>query len=315
MLSAETESIERCVAHCHAELECEPLRPLLIPSLIGRLTRTPSASATMVVLVQELFDTIIDEVGAKKPRDYATLWACSLTARAFAERSQRNLFHSFTLKDTGRTAIQAAAALIDSPHIASYIRDLHIQLGFYNDSLRTPLTALFPLLSNICRLGISSPYVDWHWNTLPVSFRAALVGLLSTPSLRCLALAKCTGVPSSIIRHALLSYRELTLNTVGILLEDEVFPYADELQAKSPSSPIPLDLLAVSYTQNFEQAGLLYAVILADTMVTRLHHLRHLELHILETRSLGPLEILAVKSAESLEHLVIHSRSRSAIPL
>jgi hypothetical protein len=262
----------------------------------------------MVVLVQELFDTVIDEVGAKEPKDYATLWACPLTARAFAERSQRNLFHSFTLKD--RTVIQATGALIDNPHIASYIHDLHIQLGFYSDSLRTPLMALFPLLSNICRLGISSPYVDWHWNTLPVAFRAAFVGLLSSPSLRCLALANCTGVPSSIIRHALLSYKELTLNNVGILLEDEVFPYADELQGRSLP---PLDLLAVSYNQGYEHAGPLYAVILADTMVPQLHYLRHLELRILSWGSLGPLEILAVKSAESLEHLVIHFTRRSVV--
>ncbi|KAJ6585100.1 hypothetical protein B0H19DRAFT_1249996 [Mycena capillaripes] len=158
----------------------------------------------------------------------------------------------------------------------SYVHDLRlVDAWFGTDPIREVLTSLFPLLTNLCRLAISSPFVDWNWNTLPVDFRAVFVGLLCVPSLRFLGLAQCTGVPSSIIRHALLTCRQVSLRDVGIFSEDEVFPSDKEI------------------TQVYQLSIPVYALLLREEMAPR---------------SLGDVEDLARKSSDSLQHLVVHFR-------
>ncbi|KAJ7663525.1 hypothetical protein B0H17DRAFT_1144018 [Mycena rosella] len=262
----------------------------------------------MVNLPQELLDAIIDEVGVKtssEPRDFASLNACSLTARAFLPASQRTLFTSLTLKQY--KLAQASSVLVSSPHIASYVRDLHlIDAGFIaepdSDSIRVPLAASFSLLTNITRLAMSFCFSPLGWTHIPANFRAVLVGLLSLPSLRYIALAQCTGVPSSIIRHALISSKQVTLKDVGIYSEDEVFP---QISGDVSGATVPLEHLAVFYTQHFSLSIPVYDMLLGGQVASRLDHLRHLELCVTRTGSLGGLEMVAVKSSESLEHLVI----------
>ncbi|KAJ7478367.1 hypothetical protein FB451DRAFT_1365910 [Mycena latifolia] len=258
----------------------------------------------MVVLVQDLIDTIIDEVGPSPwtaPKDFATLTAYSLVARSFRERSQRHIFRSLALKEAG--VAQLAQGLCERPHLASYIRALHlVDASFYNDYVCARLASLFTLLRKITHLAISSPFIDWKWNTIPVDFRAILVGLLSLPSLRSFALAQCWGVPSSIIRHALMSFKEVSLKDVGVYADDGVFPH-DQIKADSLG---PLDHLAVHYTQRSEMSAAVDALILEKKVVHRMEGLRQLEVWIQQKdKFLGALGMVALKASDSLRHMVI----------
>ncbi|KAJ7478267.1 hypothetical protein FB451DRAFT_1396052 [Mycena latifolia] len=263
----------------------------------------------MVALPQEIIDTVIDEIGNKpwtEPKDFVTLKTCSLTARAFLERSQRNIFRSLALKSA--TVAQVARCLADRRHLSTYVRALHlVDAAFGTESLCAPLILLFPLLDNLSHLAISSLSIDLHWSSVPADFRAVFVRLLSRPMLRCFALGRCWGVPSSIIRHALLSCKEVSLMDVGIYFEDDVFPYTDEIERESVRSPA-LDHLAVRYTREFQMSAPVHALILGNQITPRLQHLRHLEICVPRTGSLEALDILALKAAHSLQHLVIHLR-------
>ncbi|KAF8155281.1 hypothetical protein K438DRAFT_1862508 [Mycena galopus ATCC 62051] len=134
--------------------------------------------------VQDLIDTIIDQLRPipwTDPKDYATLTACSLVSRSFRGRSQGHLFRprEAPLRLKPEAVARLSDGLGESPHLASYIRALHlVDAGFWNDSDRAPLA----------------------WKDIPADFRAALFDLLALPSLRCFALARCRGIPSSIIR-------------------------------------------------------------------------------------------------------------------
>jgi hypothetical protein len=263
----------------------------------------------VAALPQELIDSIVDEIGAKKPMAYTTLAACSLTARAFVERSQRHLFRSLTLTNEMASA-QKSRTLVASPHIASYVRDLHVYFGC-GESLHLPALSLLRLLSQVRRLGISCLYGS-RWAAFSATFRACLVGLLSCPSLRCFALSNCFDVPSSIIRHALLSYEEVTLQEVRTYSEDGVFPYANEPYGNSLSSTAPIYHLVLRYRRI--DTPRVYAMMLAlDGLAPHLERLQHLELPLAKTASLGPLETFVRKTSDSLQHLVIRFSSRSGV--
>ncbi|KAJ7625692.1 hypothetical protein FB45DRAFT_70816 [Roridomyces roridus] len=212
------------------------------------------------------------------PKDYATLSACSLVSRSFREPFQRQLFRSLTsLYENNQLGVEGFLELLSSnARLATYIRALHLLgVGFSREDQRAPLEKFFPLLTDLTHLGLSFGYVDMGWAACPAAFRAIVVDLLSLPSLKCLALHNCWGVPSSIIRHALLSYEEVSLMTVGITVEEgeEVFPY--ERPATAPS----LCRLSVRYTQMFFMAFPVYALILpaASQSVTTGLSLRQFE--------------------------------------
>ncbi|KAF8177090.1 hypothetical protein K438DRAFT_2022364, partial [Mycena galopus ATCC 62051] len=139
--------------------------------------------------VRDLIDTIIDQLRPipwTDPKDYVTLTACSLVSRSFQGRSQRHLFHSVRLKP--EAVARLSDGLRESPHLASYIRALHLDgVGFWNDSVRAPLAVLIPRLTNLTHLAIISTFSDWKWKDIPADFRAALFDLLALPSLRCFA--------------------------------------------------------------------------------------------------------------------------------
>ncbi|KAJ7852194.1 hypothetical protein B0H14DRAFT_3658880 [Mycena olivaceomarginata] len=272
----------------------------------------------MIPLVQDLIDTIIDEVAAKQwfdPKNYANLAACSLTARAFVAPSQRHLFRSLTLK-TSKTGIEIDGwqelgaeswqVLTDSPHLASYVRDSHLDMWLVATSTLVSLASLLPLLSGVNRLVIVCSH-HYKWEEFPVSFRIALVSLLSLPSLRCVALTRYYGVPSSLIRHALLSYEEVSFDWVTIGSEGEVFP-CDQLGKKSHPSAAPLDYLALHYRPDQSPALHAHALLLESGIANSLKHVRQLELTLPLPGSLGDLEAIALGYSDSIEDLVIDLR-------
>ncbi|KAJ7687495.1 hypothetical protein B0H17DRAFT_1203560 [Mycena rosella] len=123
---------------------------------------------------------IVGHVGAinsTEPIDYATLSACSLTARAFAAPSQRHLFHSFALNN--KTHGHLSQDLTESPHLASYVRGLLFDLefgvhnGFHNNYYA--LTSLLPLEVSVTHNFLADDDNDVPWaNGYP---RKALVCL------------------------------------------------------------------------------------------------------------------------------------------
>ncbi|KAJ7660470.1 hypothetical protein B0H17DRAFT_333865 [Mycena rosella] len=173
--------------------------------------------------------------------------------------------------------------------------------------MRVPLAALLPLLSNVSRLTISWPYTDMGWVDIPVDFRAVLLGLLSLPSLRCVAFRQCTGLPPSIIRHALASCAEVSLKDVGISSENNGFQYGGETTLPSTS---PLHRLAVWHTQRFHLATAVQALVLEDA-TPRLENIRYLKFDVPRTGSLAGFEVLALQTSVSLQHLLIHFQCRS----
>ncbi|KAJ7478298.1 hypothetical protein FB451DRAFT_1241756 [Mycena latifolia] len=256
----------------------------------------------MVALPQELIDTIVDEVAisgssADSPAS-PSLKACSLAARIFVAPSQRHLFRSFTLTDA--TVVQVSRRLTDSPRLASYIREFTMDLWFKTD-YNGGLVSLFPLLTGVERLAISHPAIDWQWDRLHSDFRAALVSLFSVPTIRCVTLDGCGGVPSFIIRHILLSCKEVSLSDVYLWSEHELSQSADDPVRQSLPSTAPLDSLILS--SRSEKSPTLHSLVLGDEVAHRVNHLRHLELHAPISGSLQGLDMIALKFSRSIQHL------------
>ncbi|KAJ7478343.1 hypothetical protein FB451DRAFT_1557037 [Mycena latifolia] len=267
----------------------------------------------MVELVQDLIDTIIDELAAKKwfePKDYATLTACSLTARALVAPSQRHLFRSLTLS-AATLAERDWRVLIDSPHLASYVRDLHIDMGFWATSLTAyaPLASLSPLLSGVSRLAVYSG--RWMHPDVPDNFRAAGVSLFSLPSLRCVGLAFCDDVPASFIRHALVSYEEVSVNHISILSDSEVFPCHGMAGNSLPSSS--LNHLAIA-AYNRERADPLGELLFGNGIVSSWEQVRHLELSLPLNGSLGAFASIPLECS-NIQHLTIDFDRRHDDPI
>ncbi|KAJ7940105.1 hypothetical protein B0H13DRAFT_2300178 [Mycena leptocephala] len=188
----------------------------------------------MVELAQELIDLITEHTSTEnkdsscsgtwwRPTDHSTLTACALVAKAFVVPSQRCLFRSVELDRQGIMCTVFAQSLI----LTSYIQDLMIDLDFADNSTLTPLALILPLFQGVHRLVI---YSRGHVNgspSIPVEFRTALPFLLRLPTLRCLGLAHCRGVPASLIHHALLSYKEVVLDRVKIYHENEFLRLSD----------------------------------------------------------------------------------------
>ncbi|KAJ7215384.1 hypothetical protein GGX14DRAFT_442851 [Mycena pura] len=277
----------------------------------------------MVALAQDLIDTIIDEVAAKRwfdRKNYGDLAACSLTARAFVAPSQRHLFRSLTLStDNGHgndgwpqeLGAESWQVLTDSPHLGSYVRDFHLDMSTTAMSTLASLASLIPLLSGVNRLAIVCIH-HYKWEKFPVGFRTALVSLFSLPSLRCVALTNYYGVPSSLIRHALVSYKEVSFRWVTIGSNEELFP-CDRLGMKSLPSAAPLDHLALRYHPD-RFAFHAHALLLDSGIASSLKHIRQLELTLplpkslgtLPPVSLGDLEAIALSYSDLIENLVIN---------
>ncbi|KAF8192721.1 hypothetical protein K438DRAFT_1829533 [Mycena galopus ATCC 62051] len=187
----------------------------------------------MVELPQELIDKIIQYVSISSDvhRHHlfcsgtscsgisrANLKACALVCSTFLAPSQRCLFGSLNLR--GQT--DAVTGLAQRPHLSSYVRDLHIDLGPKTDSV---LGTILPLFTGVCRLVLalrrqprSTTLFGSPWTVGPFSdsLRIALLPLFHLPTLCCLGLLNCRDVPASFIRTAFLSCKEVALQNIHI---------------------------------------------------------------------------------------------------
>ncbi|KAJ7478311.1 hypothetical protein FB451DRAFT_1557022 [Mycena latifolia] len=254
----------------------------------------------MVALAQELIDAIVDEVALTDKSEYtdsATLKACSLAARTFVAPSQRHLFRLLTLTPT--TAAKMFRRFTASPHLAAYFRDITVDLWFLTDYIRH-LVSIFPLLTGVRRL-ISRCPVNWDWRSFPANFRAALVALLFLPALQCVAFIGYSGVPSFIIRHLLLSCKQVLLSDVYIDPGDKLFPITrDDSRTASPCAASLHHLTLGSSSTS------LHTLILGDDIAPQLKRLRHLELCASISGSLSELAIIALRYSCTIQHLGLH---------
>ncbi|KAJ7359664.1 hypothetical protein DFH08DRAFT_414749 [Mycena albidolilacea] len=147
----------------------------------------------MALLPQELFDAIIDEI-----RDKETLKACALVGSSFLPPSQRKLFRK--VRGLGRHSRFTAAALAESPHLVSYIRDLTIYMPLTVPNSVT-VAGVLRSVQNIESLVVFGRAVNW--NRLEHEACSALLDCLSRPSLRRLDLKHMEGVPTALILAAM----------------------------------------------------------------------------------------------------------------
>ncbi|KAJ6566549.1 hypothetical protein B0H19DRAFT_1066839 [Mycena capillaripes] len=104
----------------------------------------------MSLLPQELIDAILDELCGTAIN--TTLKSCSLVAHAFLVPSQRRLFRFLTL--TSKTVPIVSSGFIERPHLASYVRDLHIDLHLTTKYYQIPLLITLRLLNKLADLGL-----------------------------------------------------------------------------------------------------------------------------------------------------------------
>ncbi|KAJ7465874.1 hypothetical protein FB451DRAFT_1561218 [Mycena latifolia] len=263
----------------------------------------------MVALAQELVDAIIDELGANngfENQDYASLHACSLVARAFVAPTQRHLFRRLALTRQNRAlnearakVAQRSALLSSSPHLATYVRDLTLQIDLFSD-VSAPLISLLPLLSSIKRLVIRGG--ARKWGELPADLRTALVALFFLHGLRCVALDCFSGVPASIIRYALSSFKEVSLTSIYISSDGDL-PAAHQLVQTSFPSTAVLDHLVLDYPPDVSTA--LHALLLGNEITNPFGHLRHLEVTLNSWTYLSAFASIVLKYSHSIQHLAI----------
>lgn len=248
-------------------------------------------------LPQELVDAILEELAG--PAAHKSLKACSTVSRSFVLPSQRRLFRFLTLNS--KTVGIASSRFTERPHLASYVRDLHVDMHLNTKLHQHSLLTTFRLLNKVQRMAISSySWQTWAWDSFPDEFRDAFVSLLTLPSLRCFAITRCRGVPLALIRHALASYKEVGLLVAGIDVNEKIdlFPGPTSADGKS------LTHLLLNYapSQNPE----FHARMIAEGITAPSTCLDHLELAVPVQGSLGGLEKIALNHSSSLQHLVIN---------
>ncbi|KAF8202630.1 hypothetical protein K438DRAFT_1757954 [Mycena galopus ATCC 62051] len=250
-----------------------------------------------MTLPQELVDAILEDVVG--PGAHAALKACSMVARSFVMPCQRRLFRFLTL--TSKTVGIVSARFSDRPYLASYVRDLHVDMHLDTKLHQKPLVTTFRLLNKVRRIAVSSySWQTWAWDSFPNDFCEAFVSLLTLPSLRCLALTRCRGVPFALIRHALTSYKEVGLLVAGIDVDQKI-----ELFPAPPSDAgKPLARLLLNYAPGRDAA--FHSLMVRDDSTEPFTSPRHLELAIPIQGSLGGLEMIALKYSGSLQHLVVN---------
>ncbi|KAJ6566114.1 hypothetical protein B0H19DRAFT_1066459 [Mycena capillaripes] len=171
-------------------------------------------------LPQELVDLVIDNVDL--PKD---LEALALVSHPFVAGTQARIFRHLTLSsDTGTglfkrsgTLPRLSGILSQSPNLGTYVRNLHINLNLGRSDIHVLLAPTLQLLRRVSRTAIT--YIrgcHWSWSSWTDEMRAALLDLFCLPTMRFLALVRCTNVPATIIRHAMASYEEVALEVSGI---------------------------------------------------------------------------------------------------
>jgi hypothetical protein len=179
-----------------------------------------------ISLPQEIFDAIIEEV-----RDSASLTSCALVGTPFLSPSQRNIFRRLSLhrgqSHRHPSLIAAADFFAAYPHLASYVRDLSIELP--DTALdAAALQVVLRLIQNIERLVVLGKSVSWK--RLGPETASALLDTIALPSLSRLHLFHIQRVPMALIAAA-VSIPIVSFNVVSTNPAEEPEQLHDSVSA------------------------------------------------------------------------------------
>ncbi|KAJ6574224.1 hypothetical protein B0H19DRAFT_1123960 [Mycena capillaripes] len=188
----------------------------------------------MTSLPDELIAAVVDEL----EHDRESLKACSLVGASFCAPSQRRLFHSMWLHHDawwfssrsytpsysgergtpGSTIRTLAPVLSESPHLATYVRRLTIDLTTFPEEAAL-LAQMLRAMQNLKTFAVSSSFLNW--NDLPLALTSACLDVLELPSLDRLHLWCIENIPASVILGALSSTTVLSIfsSTIATQLE------------------------------------------------------------------------------------------------
>ncbi|KAJ7917946.1 hypothetical protein B0H13DRAFT_2321880 [Mycena leptocephala] len=242
-------------------------------------------------LAPELIDAIISNIAGGGPGRKASLKSCSLVSHRFLAPSQRFLFRSFFLHNSN--AIMLCAFLKDSKHLASYVRDLQVDLDFVRQDIQAVAATLLRFFSNVKRASLSVGH--WLADSFPRTSHLAIIDFLSLHSLQSiLFLGRANGsLPSSVLLHALSFRTAVALQHILVHQDNHFMPSPVVHQERSPLSHLVLAL----------QPGMIPP------------HLRVARFSPPINFSLHGLENVALRCSETLQHLDIDLNDESAINL
>ncbi|KAJ7500616.1 hypothetical protein B0H11DRAFT_785703 [Mycena galericulata] len=198
----------------------------------------------MTCIPHELVAAIVDEL----EDDHASLKACSVVATAFCSPSQRHLFrsmwlhrgnwkhytpaqqtlHKGTLAPSG-TIEGVHSLLLESPHLASYVRDLSIDLPESTNE-EVSLELVLRVVSNLDRLVISGMTV--RWDELTIALASTILDVLTRPTLSSLHLLNIRNFPVTTIHRVLSSMKVLSIHHTTLASEEE--------EDDTPRNTVPL---------------------------------------------------------------------------
>ncbi|KAJ7290512.1 hypothetical protein C8J57DRAFT_1276030 [Mycena rebaudengoi] len=254
----------------------------------------------------ELIDTIFGHVD-----DPESFVSCSCVATIFVAPSQRNIFRLMRAEadiQGPRNLLAREAFIAESPHIASYVHDLELQIPYLEEEERA-LASILRSLPNLERLVVSGRTL--HWRGISEGLKGALMEVIDRPALQRVHLIGLMHTPSAFILRLVssvsifLCYTSIdpptdsgTTPDIGSLVSETRLrhlivpgpsagvPFLCDVLLHTPSCIAHLERLQVAThpSGNAHIARLLYAVS---------HTLRHLELDpkgpLLQSLSLPPM--------------------------
>ncbi|KAJ7762073.1 hypothetical protein B0H14DRAFT_3510856 [Mycena olivaceomarginata] len=148
------------------------------------MARPNRSGASRVTCPQELIELIL---GKTDSADKETLKSCALVARSFRPASQKLIFSDLTIPFSGRDSIVALQRLADvlsaSPHLALYVRTLHlVQPGFYEPSVWMR-SDIFPAVLSMFTELESLQVRVYNWDYLHSNCEQAIYALITRSSL------------------------------------------------------------------------------------------------------------------------------------
>jgi len=154
-------------------------------------------------LPQDIIHAVIEKIS---PNDIETLKQCSVVSQSFLVPSQKQLFSVIHLTLKGRFSCQRLHhLLLNAPHIATYIRELHVV--FFSDSPHLQHTRkwiygeeTFPHLLQLMKpwlksFSLAGKYNSVNWALFPPELQNAILDLCTSPNLISIRLISiCAGL-------------------------------------------------------------------------------------------------------------------------
>ncbi|KAJ7623844.1 hypothetical protein DFH06DRAFT_757364 [Mycena polygramma] len=194
---------------------------------------------------QELLDAIVEDV-----HDVPALKACSLAASVFRQTSQRILLSCLTLlpEAASERSYGATRSLLDeSPHIASYITRMHLDISDEISSIDIEnLIQILKQLTNVerCALSTSRRFGADDWKgPLGHLFSEAILEFLMRQPLHNLSVRMAFGIPAPVFFRLMMTAPNIDLGPISVQ-----WPEPKDLLGIPSSQTSTLKCLAFGHT-------------------------------------------------------------------